>query len=146
MPLAYEKFIKTKESGRNLHPDSFWRRRRDLNPCAGYPTYSLSRGASSPLEYFSRWLELSWRRGRDSNSWFLSESLVFKTSSLNHSDTPPQNCKKYISKKRECCQLILINLFNLLFPNQRKLLYRIFLRNASPKRKNTWLLQFGTLH
>ena len=31
----------------------FWRRRRDLNPRAGYPTYTLSRGASSPLEYFS---------------------------------------------------------------------------------------------
>ena len=29
-----------------------WRRRRDLNPRAGFPTYALSRGASSPLEYF----------------------------------------------------------------------------------------------
>ena len=26
----------------------FWRRRRDSNPRAGYPTYALSRGASSP--------------------------------------------------------------------------------------------------
>ena len=25
----------------------------DLNPCDGHPPYSLSRGASSPLEYFS---------------------------------------------------------------------------------------------
>ena len=25
-----------------------WRRRRDSNPRAGYPTYALSRGASSP--------------------------------------------------------------------------------------------------
>ena len=25
----------------------FWRRRRDLNPRAGFPTYALSRGASS---------------------------------------------------------------------------------------------------
>ena len=24
-----------------------------MNPCAGYPTYSLSRGAPSPLGYFS---------------------------------------------------------------------------------------------
>jgi len=24
-----------------------WRRRRDLNPRAGFPTYTLSRGASS---------------------------------------------------------------------------------------------------
>ena len=30
-----------------------WRRRKDLNLRAGYPTYTLSRGASSPLEYFS---------------------------------------------------------------------------------------------
>ena len=30
----------------------WWRRRRDLNSRAGYPTYTLSRGASSPLEYF----------------------------------------------------------------------------------------------
>ena len=29
----------------------FWRRRWDLNPCAGYPTYSLSRGAPSPVSY-----------------------------------------------------------------------------------------------
>ena len=29
-----------------------WRRRRDLNSRAGCPTYTLSRGASSPLEYF----------------------------------------------------------------------------------------------
>ena len=31
----------------------FWRRRKDLNLRAGYPTYILSRDASSPLEYFS---------------------------------------------------------------------------------------------
>ena len=30
-----------------------------------------------------------WRRGWDSNPWFLSETPVFKTGSLNHSDTPP---------------------------------------------------------
>ena len=29
-----------------------WRRKRDLNPRAGFPTYSLSRGAPSPLGYF----------------------------------------------------------------------------------------------
>ena len=27
---------------RRLRPGSAWRRRRDLNPCAGFPTYSLS--------------------------------------------------------------------------------------------------------
>ena len=31
-----------------------WRRRRDLNSRAAYTTYTLSRGASSPLEYFSK--------------------------------------------------------------------------------------------
>ena len=34
---------------------SFWRRWRDLNSRAGFPTYALSRGASSPLEYISIW-------------------------------------------------------------------------------------------
>ena len=38
---------------RELRPGSVWRRRRDLNPRAGFPTYSLSRGAPSPLGYFS---------------------------------------------------------------------------------------------
>ena len=58
-----------------------------------------------PLEYFSRLnfvintyklpvtsrqtLNHQWRRGWDSNPRPLSESLVFKTSSLNHSDTSP---------------------------------------------------------
>ena len=36
-----------------LGKQRFWRRRRDLNPCASCPTYSLSRGAPSPLGYFS---------------------------------------------------------------------------------------------
>ena len=31
----------------------------------------------------------AWRRVRDSNPRFLSESLVFKTSSINHSDNSP---------------------------------------------------------
>ena len=33
----------------------FWRRRRDSNSRAGYPTYALSRGASSPT-----WVLLHW--------------------------------------------------------------------------------------
>ena len=33
---------------------SCWRRKRDLNPRAGFPTYSLSRGAPSPLGYFCK--------------------------------------------------------------------------------------------
>ncbi len=55
-----------------------------------------------PLEYFSRLNVIVfgvlpndnlrsafWRRGWDSNPRPLTESLVFKTSSLNHSDTSP---------------------------------------------------------
>ncbi len=45
---------KTQRHGLKTVPLSFWRRKRDLNPRAGCPTYSLSRGASSPLEYFSK--------------------------------------------------------------------------------------------
>ena len=41
-----------------------------------------------PLEYHSVNI-LLWRRGWDSNPRSLSESLVFKTSSLNRSDTSP---------------------------------------------------------
>ena len=79
---------------RDMRPGSAWRRRRDLNPRASHPTYSLSRGAPSPLGYFSVWIfnfaiEKCWRRGRDSNPWLCEESLVFKTSSLNRSDTSP---------------------------------------------------------
>ena len=70
----------------------FWRRRRDLNPRAGFPAYSLSRGAPS-----ASWVLLQvelrqfkkWRREWDSNPRPLAGSLVFKTSSLNHSDTSP---------------------------------------------------------
>ena len=43
-----------KQSKFKLQPVLIWRRRRDLNPRAGFPTYALSRGASSPLEYFSK--------------------------------------------------------------------------------------------
>ena len=61
-------------------PDGiFWRRRRDSNPRASFePAYALSRGASSPLEYFSMAafslnIKLPflrcWRRGWDSNPW-----------------------------------------------------------------------------
>ena len=40
-----------------------------------------------PLEYFSK--KASWRRGWDSNPRSLAGSPVFKTGSLNHSDTSP---------------------------------------------------------
>ena len=51
-----------------------WRRRRDLNPRAGYPTYALSRGASSAnlsispcRKYHSVFVWVKWRREWDSN-------------------------------------------------------------------------------
>ena len=49
---------KTKKTLRNEVPFS-WRGRRDLNPRAGFPTYSLSRGAPSPLGYF----RILWSKG-----------------------------------------------------------------------------------
>ena len=92
-----------------------WRRRRDLNPRASFPTYSLSRGAPSPLGYFSMVnvselirVAVWWRRGRDSNSWSLAGSLVFKTSSLNHSDTSP-NASNILAYPPPCCQCFFKN-------------------------------------
>ena len=47
------------------------------------------------------------------------ESLVFKTSSINHSDTSPQwlppECRYYYTKKRRGCQPLRTNFFK--FPN-----------------------------
>ncbi len=39
--------IKTKSNDLFEQVVAFWRRRRDLNPRAGFPAYSLSRGAPS---------------------------------------------------------------------------------------------------
>ena len=49
IPFPPQKTKSSRPTGRLLFS---WRRRRDLNPRAGYPTYSLSRGAPSPLGYF----------------------------------------------------------------------------------------------
>ena len=87
-----------------------WRRRRDLNPRAGIPTYTLSRGApSAKLGYFStcrNCYSLRWRRERDSNPRCLSASLVFKTSSINHSDISPYEPEMpiYYSRASFACQ------------------------------------------
>ena len=71
-----------------------WRRKRDLNPRDPFEPYSLSRGAPSPLGYFSNVgecdiREFCWRRGWDSNPRCIAASPVFKTGSLNRSDTSP---------------------------------------------------------
>ena len=89
-----------------------WRRRRDLNPRAPYEAYSLRRGASSPLEYFSIGEKSIVRRsgeviggGDGIRTHGSCESLVFKTSSLNHSDTPPNGCDSgYYNTHFRACQ------------------------------------------
>ena len=71
----------------------FWRRRRDSNPRAGFPTYTLSRGASSAYLSTSpnRIMKNIKKCGGEEEIRTLGTcvSLVFKTSSLNHSDTSP---------------------------------------------------------
>ena len=80
-----------------------WRRLRDLNPRDGYPPYALSRGASSanlsksPDEVWYYYEKMRSetavlkRYGGEGGirTHGSCESLVFKTSSLNHSDTSP---------------------------------------------------------
>ena len=66
------------------------------------PTYSLSRGAPSASWVFLQGLHINQlkRRRWDSNPRSLSGSPVFKTGSLNHSDTSPVtviNCDSSIS-------------------------------------------------
>ena len=97
----------------------FWRRRRDLNPRAAFTTYTLSRGASSAnlstspnLKHMKLWRQAIERKsGGEAEIRTLGAfaSLVFKTSSLNHSDTSPSTCraasvrlKKYIMLHEKC--------------------------------------------
>ena len=44
----FESLLLMKKRRRPTGHRLFWRRRGDSNSCAGYPTYALSRGASSP--------------------------------------------------------------------------------------------------
>ena len=54
--VSPNKFIYTKrKSTKEKSLCFFWRRRRDSNSRAGFPTYALSRGASSPT-----WVLLHW--------------------------------------------------------------------------------------
>ena len=57
---------------------------RRPTPLAGEPLHHLS---NPPYGKVINWF--NWRRERDSNPWSLAGSLVFKTSSLNHSDISP---------------------------------------------------------
>ena len=69
-----------------------WRRRRDLNPRDTFAPYSLSRGAPSPLGYFSKGCCLykkMWRRGWDSNPRALSDKRFSRPPRYDHFDTSP---------------------------------------------------------
>ena len=86
------------------------RRRRDLNPRAaindllpfqGSPFSHL--GTSPKLKHIHDIIGLTTKRRRwDSNPRPLSESPVFKTGSLNHSDTSPRLLEQYIILHRPC--------------------------------------------
>ena len=82
-----------------LHPDNFYGGEDGIRTHAALANPNdLANRPLQPLEYFSQYSIVfptfnnsrSWRRGWDSNPRPLSESLVFKTSSLNHSDTSPR--------------------------------------------------------
>ena len=59
-----------------------------FEPTHACASNDLANRPLQPLEYHSMYKVL-WRRGWDSNPRYLAVSLVFKTSSLNHSDTSP---------------------------------------------------------
>ena len=78
----------------------WWRRKRDSNPRAGFPTYALSRGASSTclsispnaVKLNSRndpCILLKWRRGWDSNPRALSDKRFSRPPRYDHFDTSP---------------------------------------------------------
>ena len=104
--------------------------------CFNTPT-PLAGAPLRPLEYFSGWQNNQsinckqtnvWRRGWDSNPWPITESPVFKTGSLNRSDTSP---KRYKPHKQE-----------LFYPNFQKKSRVNWTRTATFSRKaitkSTW--------
>ena len=66
-----------------------WRRRGDSNSRAAFTTYTLSRGASSASLSTSPNLKYSYGGEAGIRTLGTFVSLVFKTSSLNRSDTSP---------------------------------------------------------
>ncbi len=101
-----------KSPARKLTELLVWRRSRDLNPGAGFPAYSLSRGAPS-----ATWVLLqahlgtspgrskNARRERDSNPRCLATSLVFKTSAFNRSAISPwEPAGRILSYSGHACQ------------------------------------------
>ena len=101
--LPTQKVQKPKKSKKisTLHDvqDAYlWRRKRDLNPRDTFAPYSLSRGAPSPLGYFSS----LWRRGWDSNPRALSDKRFSRPPRYDHFDTSPylRLTSKYILTNR----------------------------------------------
>ena len=102
-----------KWSDKNVTP--FWRRRRDLNPrayrptpLAGEPLHHLSTSPGEIL-YETNMLTGKMAEGKRFELLSLARSLVFKTSSLNHSDTPPvllNNSYNDITPSSFCQQLL----------------------------------------
>ena len=107
-----------------IHHGFCWRSKRDLNSRGGFPPYALSRGASSTswvLLHKSKWFyiftcyhKMAERMGFEPMVRS-RESLVFKTSSINHSDTSPQwlppECRYYYTKIWRGCQPLRANFF-----------------------------------
>ena len=103
-----------------------------MNPRAGFPTYSLSRGAPSPLGYISKqvqflvFVQFPRQKAVGGEGGIRTHgpcgSLVFKTSSLNHSDTSPYICPG-------CVRLISIIYYTTL-PAVSQAVRRIFLCGA----------------
>ena len=79
-----------------------------FEPSREFPPLSVQQtdlfGLLSTTPYFDNYdnavhAARKWRRGRDSNPRSLAGSLVFKTSSINHSDTPPCPARKYYNRR-----------------------------------------------
>ena len=60
-----------------------------MPPCAWKPLETAYLKASGHLQTLRRFPQNLWRKGWDSNPRCVAASLVFKTSSLNHSDISP---------------------------------------------------------
>ena len=91
-------FLKKISTLHDVQDAYLWRRKRDLNPRDTFAPYSLSRGAPSPLGYFSS----LWRRGWDSNPRALSDKRFSRPPRYDHFDTSPnlRLTSKYILTNR----------------------------------------------
>ena len=124
MTTAEKPYFKRFSGKEKVHRNSIkitvdlWRRRRDLNPRDTFAPYSLSRGAPSPLGYFSKGCCLykkMWRRGWDSNPRALSDKRFSRPPRYDHFDTSPDR-KLSCQARSIIAQLcISVNCFSVLF-------------------------------